>query len=138
MGRRKLSKETVVVSVDGELMAWTDGYFSGNQKYINQAKRYAERGDKGYPPKIHLGHDGPWVTPGNGNALAAAAAMVAIKPMRSIVITAPAYVFAVLDRGIDGDTQKPEELPARLLGQDIKREEGSSDETSQEPSSEAN
>lgn len=116
MGRKKLSKETVVVDVNGTLLAWTDGYFSGDLKKINRAKEHARRGEEGFPVRIPISHHGPWVTPGNNHAIRAAAAMIAIDPARSRIVKAPPYVLATLDHaiGVESAEAKPEDLEAWL------------------------
>lgn len=82
---------TIVASIDGELVAWSNGYFSADdQKLLREVKTIAFLGEIGLYDPIPLGYGGyEPITPDSRHALGAAASMKSVYPGRTVFLTIP-------------------------------------------------
>lgn len=82
---------TIVASIDGKLVAWSNGYFSADdQTLLREVKTIAALGEMGHYDPIPLGY-GEYVPvmPDSRHALGAAASMRSVYPGRTIFLTIP-------------------------------------------------
>lgn len=89
---------TIVASIDGELIAWSNGYFSADdQKLLKEVKTIALLGEVGLYDPIPLGYGGyEPIMPDSRHALGAAASMRAVYPGRTVFLKMPEVVYEYL------------------------------------------
>lgn len=84
MGRPLLSKPTIVVSIDGRLLAWTDGHLGGDRELVSLARTLSEDRSLVHIPLTLY----PYVACINdkNNRVGAVAAMMGVNPGRAQII----------------------------------------------------
>lgn len=105
MGRPKKSGPSIVVDVDGELIVWTDGLLScDNREYVKDAKRASF-----LKVPTDLSFHGPTIPADLDdveNVLGVVAAMIAVNPGRAIILSAPDSVLDALPYEADDENLK--------------------------------
>lgn len=95
MGRPRKSGDTLVVDIDGDLLVWTDGLISGDNKELIDKAKLASRLEIPTPLTI----DGPEVPASlddPNEPIRALAALVAANPGRATILQAPEEIIALL------------------------------------------
>lgn len=95
MGRPKISGETLVVDIDGDLLVWTDGLISGDNKELVDKAKLASK----YEVPTDLTVNGPKIAASLDHPdepVRALAALIAASPGRATILQLPDELIDLL------------------------------------------